>query len=151
MTSECCNLNQARPPAKSLKLPHSPVLTYRDKFRSTLIGTLEQKRKSVLQFGEKHTFQMHYLRFYTPASYSRGPWFRSRPQNRLSYRGVLWFSSVPPGKFRDSTLNWATIASCHILHNSSFTYHPYIRRCINKLLVLLLLLLLLRLHLSLTH
>jgi hypothetical protein len=33
-----------------------------------------------------------------------------------------WFSSVIPGKFRESTLNETTAASFHILSNSSFTY-----------------------------
>jgi hypothetical protein len=35
--------------------------------------------------------------------------------------GFSWFSSVFPGKCRDSTLNYATTASFHILFNSLFT------------------------------
>jgi hypothetical protein len=38
----------------------------------------------------------------------------------ISYpdRGVSCFSSVPPSKFRDSTLNYATAASQYSLSNS---------------------------------
>jgi hypothetical protein len=36
-------------------------------------------------------------------------------------QGLLWFSSVLPGKFQGITLNYAMITSSHILSNSSFT------------------------------
>jgi hypothetical protein len=42
-------------------------------------------------------------------------------------RGLLWFFSVPPGKCLNKTLNETTTCSFHILSNSSFTYHPFIR------------------------
>jgi hypothetical protein len=32
--------------------------------------------------------------------------------------GILWFSSVPPGKFPDSSLNYATTAFFHVLSNA---------------------------------
>jgi hypothetical protein len=41
----------------------------------------------------------------TPASYLGSPGFKSRPGDRLSWLRFLWFSSVPPGKFRDSNKN----------------------------------------------
>jgi hypothetical protein len=40
----------------------------------------------------------------------------------------FWFSSVPPGQSRDSTLNYATTAFFHILTNSSLTHYPFISR-----------------------
>lgn len=38
------------------------------------------------------------------------------------------FSSVSPGKFWDSTLNYAKTDSLHIFYNLSFTSNPFIRR-----------------------
>jgi hypothetical protein len=38
----------------------------------------------------------------------------------------LWFTSVPPGVCRVSTLNFVSSGSFHILYNSSFTYNPII-------------------------
>jgi hypothetical protein len=40
------------------------------------------------------------------------------------------FFSVPPGKCRNSILNYTSTASFHILSYSSFSYHPFIRRYI---------------------
>jgi hypothetical protein len=57
----------------------------------------------------------------TPASHTRGPGFKSQPEDQLSWLRVSWFSSVPPGKYRDSTLNWTTTAF-YIPCNSSFNY-----------------------------
>jgi hypothetical protein len=61
----------------------------------------------------------------TPASHTRGPGFKSQPEDQLSWLRVSWFSSIPPGKYRDSTLNWTTTAF-YIPCNSSFT-HRFIR------------------------
>jgi hypothetical protein len=36
------------------------------------------------------------------------------------------FSSVTPGKYRDSVINYTTISSFHFLHISSFIYHPLV-------------------------
>jgi hypothetical protein len=40
----------------------------------------------------------------TPASYSEGPVSNLDPESGYPDLGISWFSSVPPGKFRDSTL-----------------------------------------------
>jgi hypothetical protein len=61
-----------------------------------------------------HT-ERHRLVVETPASYSRGPGFTSQPEDRVSCLSFSWFSSVHPGKFRDSTSNYATTISSHIL------------------------------------
>jgi hypothetical protein len=60
--------------------------------------------------------------------YSGGPEFKSRSRNRLSWLRFSWFPSVPPGKYRDSTLNWAKTASFDILSNSSFIDHHIVWR-----------------------
>jgi hypothetical protein len=59
-------------------------------------------------------------------SYSGGPGFKSRLGDRLSWVFVDFFSpfSQKPGFY----LNQATSASFHTLSDSSFTYHPFIRR-----------------------
>jgi hypothetical protein len=45
-------------------------------------------------------------------------------------RDFSWLSSVPTGESRDSTLQQVTTYFFHVLSNSSFTYHPFIRRYI---------------------
>jgi hypothetical protein len=64
------------------------------------------------------------------ASYPRDPRVQISVQTPAIPTEFLWFSSFPPGKFWDSTLNEATTASSHILFNSSLTFHPSIRRYI---------------------
>jgi hypothetical protein len=64
----------------------------------------------------------------TPASYSSGPRFKSRPGDRLSWQVLLCFTSVPPGECQDSTLKSDHGHFFHILSNSSFTYHPFIEQ-----------------------
>jgi hypothetical protein len=61
----------------------------------------------------------------TPASYSLGPRFRSQPGNWLSTLRHLWLTSISPGKFWDSTSNWAMVASFLILSNSLFINQSY--------------------------
>jgi hypothetical protein len=61
----------------------------------------------------------------TPASYSGDPGFKSRPGDSE----FSWFSSVPPDKFRNSSLNCATTPSFHSISDSSFTYYHFVRRC----------------------
>jgi hypothetical protein len=39
-----------------------------------------------------------------PASYSGGPGFKSRPEDRLSWLTFAWFSSIRSGEYRGSTL-----------------------------------------------
>jgi hypothetical protein len=41
--------------------------------------------------------------------------------------GISWSSSVPPDKYRDSTLYYARNASFHTRSNSLFTNHPIAR------------------------
>jgi hypothetical protein len=41
----------------------------------------------------------------TPASYSWRPGFKLGPEIGYSDRGLRWFSSNPPVKYRDSILN----------------------------------------------
>jgi hypothetical protein len=65
-----------------------------------------------------------------PASYMGDPRVKSGPRDRLPWLRFSWFSSVPPGEFQDSTLKSGQTASFQILSNSSFTYHPIIRRYI---------------------
>jgi hypothetical protein len=50
------------------------------------------------------------------------------PGDRLSWQRFSLFSSVPPGKSQDSTLNYVTTSSFHILSNSLFTNHPIMGR-----------------------
>jgi hypothetical protein len=64
----------------------------------------------------------------TRASYLKRPEFKPRFGHRLSWLSFLQFSSVPPGKFRNSTINYVTTASFRILSNSLFTYYTFIRR-----------------------
>jgi hypothetical protein len=52
----------------------------------------------------------------SPASYLGGPRFKFRPGDRLSWLRFSWFSSVPPGKCRDSTLK---------LGHDRFLPHPF--------------------------
>jgi hypothetical protein len=56
----------------------------------------------------------------------------SRFQNmdRLSWRKVFVFFSVPRGHYRDCASYLATIISFHILPNLFFTFHPNILRCV---------------------
>jgi hypothetical protein len=57
----------------------------------------------------------------TPDSYSGSPGFKSRPGYRLPWLRFPWFSSVPPGEFRDSTL---TLGHDRFLPNpSQFIVH----------------------------
>jgi hypothetical protein len=56
---------------------------------------------------------------------------KARSGDRLSWLRYSWLSSAPPGKYRDSILNYTTTASFHILSNSSFTYHHFIWRYYN--------------------
>jgi hypothetical protein len=65
-----------------------------------------------------------------PALYLGNPGFKSRPGGRiLQLRSFVVFLS-PSRHIRDSILNYATTASFLIPSNSSFTYHPLIRRYI---------------------
>jgi hypothetical protein len=57
-----------------------------------------------------------------PASYSRGPGFKSRPGVRIS-----WLRSFPQSLQTNSTLNYPTTASFHRLSNSLFTNDSVIR------------------------
>jgi hypothetical protein len=66
----------------------------------------------------------------TPASYSRGPGFKSQPVDRLCRLEFSWFSSVSPGKWRDSIFSYATAATFHIIFKLPFTHHHFIPRCI---------------------
>jgi hypothetical protein len=66
-------------------------------------------------------------------SYSGGPGFKYRSGDRLSWLKFLWFSSVPPGKCRNSALTYATTASFHVPSHLLFTKYPTIRRCIDLL------------------
>jgi hypothetical protein len=58
-----------------------------------------------------------------------------RSQVQISFRRLAilasfpWLSSVPPGKFQDSVLNYATAASFHIRSNSLYTNHSIIPHC----------------------
>jgi hypothetical protein len=50
-------------------------------------------------------------------------------------QSFLWFSSVLPGKWQDSTLTKTTIDSFHVRPNSSFTHnHPSIQRYITHVI-----------------
>jgi hypothetical protein len=85
--------------------------------------------------GEKKSFcPYHQYRVNTicPASYAGGPGFKYRRRDRLSWLRVFVVSAFPAGKCRNSVPTWShvTTASFRILSNSSFTYHPFIRRCI---------------------
>jgi hypothetical protein len=62
-----------------------------------------------------------------PASYPRDPRVQISVQRPAIPTEFLWFFSVPPGKFWESTLNKAKTASSHILSISSLTFHPSIR------------------------
>jgi hypothetical protein len=71
---------------------------------------------------------------------------RSRVANTVSHSGCLDFKPLPgdrlswlrffvvllstPMQVPDSTLNYTKTVSFHILSKSSFTYHPFIWRCI---------------------
>lgn len=59
----------------------------------------------------------------TTSSYWGGPRFESWPRDWLSWMRFLWFSSVPAGKFWDTTLKWVMTVFFHLFSNSSFTYH----------------------------
>jgi hypothetical protein len=54
---------------------------------------------------QHHVTERHGRVVSIPTSYSGGPGFKSRPGDRLPRLRFSWFFSVPPGKFRDSTLN----------------------------------------------
>jgi hypothetical protein len=43
--------------------------------------------------------------------------FSLGPETSYPDRGFSWISSFPPGKFQDSTLNWAMTTTFHILSN----------------------------------
>jgi hypothetical protein len=67
----------------------------------------------------------------TPASYTVGPGLKtSALRPAILTEAFVWFSLVPSNKCRGRTLNYAMTASFHILSNSAFTYHPFIRRFI---------------------
>jgi hypothetical protein len=70
----------------------------------------------------------------TPASYSEGREFKSRPVDRQFWLKSSWFPSVPPGQCRYTTLRLGTTASSQILSNSSFIYLPFIPRFKSELL-----------------
>jgi hypothetical protein len=53
-----------------------------------------------------------------PASYSRGPGFHFQPRVQLRL-GLLWFSSVPPGKFKTAPSKMP-----EPLSSTSFPFHP---------------------------
>jgi hypothetical protein len=60
--------------------------------------------------------------------------FKSRPEQQLARLRISWFSSAPPGKFRDSALNYSTTAPFHILSNSLSSNHSMITDSVlNKL------------------
>jgi hypothetical protein len=46
--------------------------------------------------------------------------------------GLSWVFSVPPGECRVSTLQLGHDCFFQILSNSSFTFHPFIRRYTNE-------------------
>lgn len=48
--------------------------------------------------------------------YSEGAWFETRPKHQLSRLRFSWFTSVPLGKFQDSTLK---------LGEDNFFLHPF--------------------------
>jgi hypothetical protein len=63
-------------------------------------------------------------------SYWRGPVFRTRHTDRLSWRRVFCFFSVPRGHCRDCTSYLDTVISFRILPNILFTTHPDILCCV---------------------
>jgi hypothetical protein len=56
----------------------------------------------------------------TPGSYSGGSGFKSGPGDRLSWLRILWFSSVPSGECRDSSLQ---LGHYRFLPNSDSYFH----------------------------
>jgi hypothetical protein len=86
---------------------------------STLQNTRQQYETfteviaSVYCISEYYIYRTKYGDSNDNALYSGGIWFEFR-------FGPLWFSSVP-GKSQESTLNYQTTTSYHILFNSLFT------------------------------
>jgi len=63
----------------------------------------------------------------SPAAFSEGSEFVSRPRGGLSWRQILWFSPVSLGMNQDVTLNHTTSISFHVLSSSLFNIHPIIQ------------------------
>jgi hypothetical protein len=56
-----------------------------------------------------------------PVLYSGGPGFKSRLENGYPDRGFSFYTAIPPGKWKISTLNGVMATFIHIIYNSSFT------------------------------
>jgi hypothetical protein len=67
---------------------------------------------------------------HTRASYREVSHWNFGLENVYSDYIISVVFSVHTGKLHDSALNYSTTASFHVLSNSSFIYHPFIRRYI---------------------
>jgi hypothetical protein len=56
--------------------------------------------------------------------YLGGAWFESLPGHSVSWPNIYWFSSVPPGECKDSTLKRHMTTSFHIVSKISFIGLP---------------------------
>jgi hypothetical protein len=64
----------------------------------------------------------------TPASYSGGPGLNLGLEIGYTDWEILWFSSVPPGKYLNVTLKLGHGRFFDTFSNSSFSYHWFIQR-----------------------
>jgi hypothetical protein len=74
--------------------------------RGNMVSTLRGKATNIASRGSR-VQSIHGFMGITPVSYSGGPSFKTRLENRLSSLRFQWISSGPSGRFRDSASNKA--------------------------------------------
>jgi hypothetical protein len=83
-----------------------------------MLEFIPQYRCATLPENETQNVALEWLALLAPSRVSRC----EIPGDRLSW-SFSWFSSVPPGRYRDRTLNYAKIASLYSLFVSLVTVH----------------------------